>query len=367
MGLFDKVKKKLDVEENLYNEENEKINCINVLDDGIEFNGHLLTFPLSYDEIKSVLGEAKIDSRRGDGNHITYTYDDMGIQFEGATAYLSELKKKKAYKDDSHTIVALTLYVTGTNVFESFNEVMPKKHYIGNLTFLGQKMDQDKVFKVFGGYNYSHLYQNDQGEKTGIHISTQVYVKNFDMFQSSVKFDGQLYDNDRFLQDVNLTFKPERPKSQENYNIAMPDEACLTFDTFNFKLAVINELMYNQEVLKPYFDIYDYMEFKKASWDLETFENIKPVVSFFKKLPIPSRFADLVTEINMDGSDEIYMQIAPEWDGSDERFDFYKLTESELKQFKNLKKMQILGSSNDAAKLRKICEPLGIEVAPLVE
>lgn len=93
MGLFDKVKKKLDVEENLYNEENEKINCINVLDDGIEFNGHLLTFPLSYDEIKSVLGEAKIDSRRGDGNHITYTYDDMGIQFEGATAYLSELKK----------------------------------------------------------------------------------------------------------------------------------------------------------------------------------------------------------------------------------------------------------------------------------
>ena len=88
-------------------------------------------------------------------------------------------------------------------------------------------------------------------------------------------------------------------------------------------------------------------------------------MNFFKELPIPARLADLVTELNMDGSDEIYMQIAPEWDGLDERFDFNKLTESELKQFKNLKKMLIFGNDKDAAKLRKVCEPLGIEVEPL--
>ena len=187
------------------------------------------------------------------------------------------------------------------------------------------------------------------------------------MFQNGVKYDGNIYDGDCFLHDANLTFKPERPKSNENYNIVMPDEECLSFDTFNFKLAVINELMYNQEALKPYFDIYDYMTFKKAKWNLETSKNVRGVVSFFKELPIPARLANLVTEIKMDGDDEIYMQIAPEWDGRDERFDFYKLTESELKQFKNLKKMQILGNSNDAAKLRKICAPLGIEVEPLVE
>ena len=172
-------------------------------------------------------------------------------------------------------------------------------------------------------------------------------------------------ENDLFLKDVNLEFKPERPKSNENYNIVVPDEECLVFDTFNFKLAVINELMYNQEVLKPYFDIYDYMAFKKAHWNLETSKNVRAAVNFFKELPIPARLADLVTELNMDGSDEIYMQIAPEWDGLDERFDFNKLTESELKQFKNLKKMLIFGNDKDAAKLRKVCEPLGIEVEPL--
>ena len=32
--------------------------CIDVFDNGININGHPLTFPLSYDEIKTVLGEA---------------------------------------------------------------------------------------------------------------------------------------------------------------------------------------------------------------------------------------------------------------------------------------------------------------------
>ena len=160
-------------------------------------------------------------------------------------------------------------------------------------------------------------------------------------------------------------FYPERPKLKVNYDIVVPDEECLVFDTFNFKLAVINELMYNQEVLKPYFDIYDYMAFKKAHWNLETDKNVRAAVNYFKELPIPVSLADYVTEINMDGADDIHMNIAPEWDGRDERFDFNKLTEVELKQFKNLKKMIIFGNDKDADKLRKVCEPLGIEVEPL--
>lgn len=34
------------------------MNCLDVVDNGINVNGHLLTFPLSYDEIRAVLGEA---------------------------------------------------------------------------------------------------------------------------------------------------------------------------------------------------------------------------------------------------------------------------------------------------------------------
>lgn len=76
------------------------------------------------------------------------------------------------------------------------------------------------------------------------------------------------------------------------------------------------------------------MAIKKAHWNLETSKNVRAVVNFFKELPIPVRLADLITGLNMDGSDEISMQIAPEWDGRDERFNFNKLTESKLKQFK---------------------------------
>lgn len=36
-----------------------------------------------------------------------------------------------------------------------------------------------------------------------------------------------------------------------------------------------------------------------------------------------------------------------------------------IKQFKNLKKILIFGNDKDATKLRKTCDPLGIEVEPL--
>ena len=43
----------------------------------------------------------------------------------------------------------------------------------------------------------------------------------------------------------------------------------------------------------------------------------------------------------------------------------FLITERELRQFKNLKKMTVFGSSRDTAGLKKMCGPLGIEVEPL--
>ncbi len=329
------------------------MNYIDVSDNSVTINGQLLEFPLSYDEIKTVLGEARIEEDNKHGRHISFIYDDLGIEFEGSPEYLSNLKKKKAFKDKEHIIIALTLYVTGI----SFKNPKPAKNYEGSLTVLGQKINREKTYRSPAGYGYCPLFKNDGKEKVWLHVCTSIHTDD----------EMPFYDGDRLLKDINLTYQPERPKSNENYNIMVPDEDCLVFDTFNFKLAVVNELMYNQEVLKPYFDIYDYMAFKKANWNLETDKNVRAAVSFFKELPVPARLADLVTEINMDGSDDIYMQIAPEWDGRDDRFDFCKLTESEIKQFKNLKKMTIFGNSNNVAKLKKMCAPLGIEVEPLVE
>ena len=331
------------------------MNTADILDNGVRINGHFLRFPVSYEELKAELGEPRVcySERFRDTDYI---YDELGIVFNGSPAYLNNLKKKKAYIDKEHRIISLTLYVTGKQVY-GFKDTRPKKQYEGTLTFFGQNIVQEKMWRSPGGYGYQPNIVNAQGETVLCHVSASLYCDEA----------GHVYDGDRITKDVNITFKPERPRSTENYNIVIPDEECLVFDTFNFKLAVINELMYNQLVLKPYFDIYDFMAFKKAHWKLETDKNIRAAVSYFKELPVPAKFADLVTEIEMDGSDDIYMQIAPEWDGRDSRFDFYKLTEREISQFRNLKKMTVFGSSRDTARLKKMCEPLGIEVEPLAE
>ena len=214
---------------------------------------------------------------------------------------------------------------------------------------------EQMTWKDILGYGCQPVLDEKSKNKKYIQVKTTIVTVD----------EKPFYDGDVLLKDVMISFQPERPKLKVNYDIVVPDEDCLVFDTFNFKLAVINELMYNQEVLKPYFDIYDYMAFKKAHWNLETDKNVRAVVNYFKELPIPVRLADYVTEINMDGSDEVYMNIAPEWDGRDERFDFNSLTETEIKQFKNLKKILIFGNDKDATKLRKTCDPLGIEVEPL--
>lgn len=252
----------------------------------------------------------------------------------------------------------MTLYVTGKNVFA---ESKTEKRYIGGLKVLNQNMSRDRLYPYILGYGYNSEIKDEQGNMVRqIHMDIVLKVED-----ERKRKDIPVYDGDQIVLDVYIGFRPERPKSDENYNITVPDEPCLIFDTFNFKLAVIQELMYNQEVLKPYFDIYDYMIFKKAHWNLETDKNVRAAVSFFKELPIPASLAGLVKEINMDGSDEIYMQIAPEWDGRDERFDFRKVTKSEMEQFPNLKKMLIFGNERDAESLRKVCDPLGIEVDPM--
>ena len=135
------------------------MNHIDVLDNAVTVNGHLLEFPLSYDEIKAALGEARLEEDNKHGLHINFIYDDLGLEFEGSPAFLSNLKKKKAFKDKDHIIISLTLYVTGNNIFSK--DQKPAKNYEGGLTVLGQKIDQCKSYRSPGGYGYCPLIKNE--------------------------------------------------------------------------------------------------------------------------------------------------------------------------------------------------------------
>ncbi|XOQ51951.1 MAG: hypothetical protein ACFWT7_01015 [Succiniclasticum sp.] len=102
----------------------------------------------------------------------------------------------------------------------------------------------------------------------------------------------------------------------------------VAFDNLNFKLAVIQVLMYDLEVLKPRFDIYDFAEQSSGEEiDTESETIIKPALDYFADLPIPADLADKV------------------------------------KQFPNLKKATIV--SGNYEKVKAVLEAAGVEVEPL--
>ena len=135
----------------------------------------------------------------------------------------------------------------------------------------------------------------------------------------------------------------------------------LEFDNFNFKLAIIQELMYDINVLQPEFDIYEFAkEYKGEEIDTESDTVIEPALDYFKNLQIPKSLAKEVGSFYMDGGNEVYMNIIPLWDGEDGYFDLNDVSLTELRQFPNLTEATIL--TDDFDKIKKIFDAAGIKV-----
>ena len=62
----------------------------------------------------------------------------------------------------------------------------------------------------------------------------------------------------------------------------------------------------------------------------------------------------------MDGGNDVYMNIIPQWDGEDNCFDLNEITLSELQQFPNFRKATILSSNFD--KVKEVFHVANIEV-----
>ena len=139
------------------------------------------------------------------------------------------------------------------------------------------------------------------------------------------------------------------------------EEGYLQFDNFNFKLAIIQELMYDINVLQPEFDIYEFAkEYKGEAIDTESETAIEPALDYFKNLQIPKSLAKEVGSFYMDGGNEVYMNIIPLWDGEDGYFDLNDVSLAELKQFPNLTEATVL--TDDFDKIKKIFDAAGIKV-----
>lgn len=132
------------------------------------------------------------------------------------------------------------------------------------------------------------------------------------------------------------------------------------FKDFNFKLAVIQVLMYDKELLKPKFDLYDFVanhKERKIDTDKEGYEIIPEAKKHFEDLEIPSELLAQVETIYQDGGNEIHHQLIPFWDGEDDAFNI--TSTDDLKLLPNLKKIILL--FDDAQKMVGEFKDKGIE------
>ncbi len=314
---------------------------IDVRNTELIINGVAIPFPASYNDIKAVLGEARIVQRHRESSmdKTYYVYDELGLMFDEAEP--KYMKKNKFFVDMEHLICYVSCSVDKSEMIEYLP--IPEQTFTGLVTFYEKKWESLTHFVGFSRYLYK---ENDEFK----HTNFTACIRGNDSIPN--------YIEDRLNRTLDISYCPERPKVTEDYNIPQTDEECLKFSNFNFKLAIINELMYEQEVIRPYFDIYDFLKFKKSRANTETEKNIRAAVNYFKEYPVPKKYADNIECIDMDGGNPIYMNIAPLWNGEDDRFDINELTVEELKQFPNLKRMKLMTSKIE--KIRVVAEPLGI-------
>ena len=155
-----------------------------------------------------------------------------------------------------------------------------------------------------------------------------------------------------------------------------PEDDFLIFDHDPFKLAVMQQLMYDLELLGDKYTGGDdyfarYKDAAEASEE-ESIKRLKPYIEagmrFFREYPVPRSLAEKVTRLYMGEENEIYYQINPQWEDFDEYFEDGKdfdvtgISERELRQFPNLKSIFFNMYHNPPEELVRKLESWGIEV-----
>jgi Leucine-rich repeat (LRR) protein len=131
------------------------------------------------------------------------------------------------------------------------------------------------------------------------------------------------------------------------------------FTDFNFKLLVIQSLMYDQSLLLPKFDVWEFAANypgRKIDIDEEGMDMIPEVKACFEQLEIPTILLDEIEVLN--GGMDVYHELSPLWGGEDDFYDVQSAKDAKL--LPNLKQIRFDGPVNK--KVVSQLEKLGIEV-----
>ncbi|WP_329209301.1 hypothetical protein OG257_20035 [Streptomyces sp. NBC_00683] len=109
------------------------------------------------------------------------------------------------------------------------------------------------------------------------------------------------------------------------------------FKDFNFKLLVIEKLMYGSKALVPAYSIDERMRARGIE-DVQNhvFDNdlaftvLDESRAFFEELEISDELLAGVDELLVDGGHQVYYECSPVWDGEDDLFDVRSLDDLAL-------------------------------------
>ncbi|WP_417441085.1 DUF6892 domain-containing protein [Idiomarina sp.] len=111
------------------------------------------------------------------------------------------------------------------------------------------------------------------------------------------------------------------------------------FEDLNFKLMVIDELMYIHKLLSPEFNLRDFAKaYDAREISVSGYESIPEALDYMRGLAIPKELLSRITHLSYDASREIYGQLVPFWDGEDDRFEVSSL--SDLDKLENIQKIE---------------------------
>ena len=299
-------------------------------------NGTSLAFPLSLKDIEVVLGKPDRVVKK-ENKFIKYIYDKAGVVFEHSFEVKQHLKSCEVYIDEEHLISTVFLYYGDVVKSMTGEKELPKQPCQAVVLSDGKSpyffSDRHRV----GDFNL---------------ILWTPYGTNFNGITETI------------TDTLSISFFPEIKRERESYKLKATDEEQLYFENITFKLAIIQVLMYDLEVLKPIFNIFDFAEeASELNIDTESMEIIQPALDYMINLPIPKKYAEQVQEIYMDGGNEIYMNLIPQWDGEDDGFDLNEVSLKELQQFPNLKQATIISSNFEHVK--KTFDKQGVQVKVL--
>ena len=135
------------------------------------------------------------------------------------------------------------------------------------------------------------------------------------------------------LRTLNEAVKEAKPVKRRPANARQ-------FEDLNFKLLVIQNLMYDEEILQPRFELDDFVTQYTAREIMvkkEGYDVIPEVRDYFDAFVIPPQLLAQVEDLYFDGGAEIYSQIFPYWDGECDTFD--PAAVDDIRLLPNLKRM----------------------------